>query len=62
LLVDFYFARAAALYPQVPRILIEPLPPARSTGQALQHAEIKYAFDTSGKVYLYEQNVIWSKP
>ena len=34
---------------------------ARSTGKAQQHVEVKYTFDDSGKIALYEQNIIWKE-
>ena len=37
------------------------LTPACSTGKAQQHVEVKYTFDESGKIALYEQNIIWKE-
>jgi len=34
---------------------------SRSTGKAQQHVEVKYTFDDSGKVAVYEQNIIWKE-
>ena len=34
---------------------------ACSTGKAQQHVEVKYTFDDSGKVAVYEQNIIWKE-
>jgi len=34
---------------------------ARSTGKAQQHVEVKYTFDDTGKIALYEQNIIWKE-
>jgi hypothetical protein len=34
---------------------------ARSTGKKQQHMEVKYTFNDSGKIALYEQNIIWKR-